>query len=196
MNIIRNLSQAALTAVVLSIPALVLASEEAHHGGHHVNWTFVISLLFNFSAFVILLFLILRKPIAAAIAKRSDEIRDSLASADRAREEAESKIAEYGKKIDELAATREDVLNTTRKEAEYERERIIDAARKQALRILSDADRVIEIEIEKAKSRLSVEAAELITAEAEKMLSSSVTKEDEIRLVDDYIGKLEEVKPA
>ncbi len=172
------------------------ASEAAHAGEHHVNWVYVISLFFNFIAFITIMVFLLRKPVSRFFADRADEVRARLEAADRAREKAEAKGREYACKIDELVATREEVMTQSRAEAVYEKERILDTARRQAERLQKDAERNIAIEIDKATRQLSAEAARAIAEQAEELLTQAATSDDTVRLADDYIESIREVKRA
>jgi len=165
-------------------------------GGHHLNIPYVISLIFNFVAVAVLLFVLLRKPVASYFAERSRDVADKLGAAERARASLDAKMKEYKGKMDELMATREDVLKRAREEAEYEKERIVTAAHRQAEFILSEAQRAVNVEFERAKQELGAEFAETIATEAERLLVKSVTGEDGVRLADDYIENLREVKRA
>jgi len=180
---------------VLMITLLSSVAYASGGGGeHHTNWTFVGSLIFNFVAFIALLFVLLKKPVGNFFAERSDSIAEQLNRADKAREEAESKIREYGAKIDEIMATRDEVLAKAKKEADYERERILCNAKVAADRIMAEADSSITVEMERARQQLVKEASQQISELAEKLLQEAVNKTDQERLADDYIEMLREVK--
>ena len=184
-----------LTLVMLLPTSIALAAGDAGgHGEHHVNWVYVGSLFFNFTAFVLLLFFLLRKPVAGFFSTRAKEVSDQLAAAERAREASEQKIKEYGDKIAELMSTRAEVLEKAKKEAEYEKERIISQAQVRAGRIIKDAETTINSELEIAKNLLTSEAIKEIVVKAEDLLVKAVSDNDQARLADDYIEMLREVK--
>ncbi len=189
-----------ITGLLWVLPiGLACASEAAGHGdahGHGASLGFILSLFFNFIAFVLLLFFLLKKPVSGFFATRSKEVEDQLAAADRRRAEAEAKIKEYGSKIDELMATRDEVLQKAKKEAAYERECLLDQARRQAESIVEDAQRSIDVELGKAEKRFRTEAIKTIAEEAERLLKTSLNEEDTVRMADDYIEMLREVKRA
>lgn len=198
MKNIRTLAACTLVISILAIAAQVMAAggHGAEAGHHGIDWIYVGSLLFNFIVVVVLLVILLRKPVASYFSERSKQVVNALEAADRAREAAEQKIKEYDRKIGELMDTREEVLETARKEADYEKERIMDAARRQVERMIKDAERSVSFELEKAKMQLGREAVRQIAAEAEAALAKAITGDDDIRLADDYAKMLKEVKRA
>ncbi|RJO65164.1 MAG: hypothetical protein C4523_16520 [Myxococcales bacterium] len=193
MRIVRH-AIPVLTAT-LFVASAAFAAEEGGHGGHHgVNWVYVGSLFFNVAAVAVLLIMALRRPVATFFAKRADEIEDKLHAAERARQAAEEKAKEYAAKIDELVRTREEVLVQSRKEADYEKEKILVAAQRQAAKLIEDVEKTVAVEFEKARRQLMEEVAAGVVEETEKVLRRSLTPADGLRLSDDYIEKLREVK--
>lgn len=181
--------------ILLSMLLCSVAFAAEGHGGHHeVDWAYVGSLIFNFVAFLVILVLLLKKPAASFFAKRADDIAEKLSQMDRAREEAEAKIREYGEKIDEIMSTRDEVFSKARKEAEYERERILLNARKTAERIMADADSSITLEMERARQKMVEEAGKEIAQMAENIIKEAISGNDQERLADEYIEMLREVK--
>lgn len=193
----RGLKTSAVTVLFVLAPlSAALASGGAGQGEHHVNWVFAISMIFNFLGFVTILYFLLRKPLSRFFAARSDDIARRLAAADDARRAAKEKMKDYERKIDELLSTREEMLDKARDEAEYEKERILAAAREQAERIVRETERNVAVEVAKAKRQLTEQAVGEIVARAEALLSRSVTKEDSDRLADDYIEMIRGEKRA
>lgn len=186
-----------LTFILAGLPSLAWAAEavEAHHE-HATNWFFAGTLIIYFIVFVALMVWLLRKPLANFFASRSDDIAKRLAAADEARLAAEAKLREYEQKIDELMKTREEILESAKREAEGERERLLAAAGEQAERLTQDAERQVKQTIEEAERALSREAVQRLVAEAESVLSHAVTPDDLVRLADRYIDNLKEVRRA
>ena len=149
--------------------------------------------LLNFSIVVAILYYFLRKPIRAGLSGRREDIEKALAEARRAKEEAEAKFAEYDKKL--AAATDEIVAITAsiRKEAELEKQKIVDNAREQAAKIEQDAEKAAALEVAKARQALQQEASQLAVSIAEDLLKKNVTKDDDSRLIDEYMQKVGEL---
>ena len=62
-----------------------------------------------------------------------------------------------------------------------------------AVKIEKDAEKAAELEVAKARQELQQEAAALAVELAEKMLKQNFTKDDDTRLVDEYMQKVGEL---
>lgn len=149
--------------------------------------------LLNFSIVVAILYYFLRKPVRAAMSGRRDDIEKALEEAKKAKEEAEAKFAEYDKKLaqatDEIAA----ISAAIRTEAEMEKQKIINNAKEQAAKIEQDAEKAAALEVAKARQNLQQEATELAVSIAEDLLKKNFTKDDDSRLIDEYMEKVGEL---
>lgn len=146
--------------------------------------------LFNFAIVVAILYLVLRKPIKNGLSGRRDEIEKSLEEAKKAKEEAEAKFAEYDKKLSLATEEIASISTAIRQEAETEKAKIIANATAMAAKIEEDAERAADLEVEKAKMVLQQEAVQLAVGIAEDILKNNFTKEDDGRLIDDYMKKV------
>ncbi len=191
MNAKNKTLAGALVLVVLSC-GTALAAADAHVDSGVLLKDFLYRLL-NFSIVVAILVYFLKKPIRNALSGRRDDIEKTLAEAQKAKEEAEAKFAEYDKKLNlatqEIAA----IYASIRKEAEMEKQKIIENAREQAVKIEQDAEKAAALEVAKARLSLQQEAVQLAVGVAEDLLKKNFTKDDDSRLIDEYMQKVGEL---
>ncbi|MFO7811941.1 MAG: F0F1 ATP synthase subunit B [Pelovirga sp.] len=191
MNAKNKTLAGALVLVVLSC-GTALAAADAHVDSGVLLKDFLYRLL-NFSIVVAILVYFLKKPIRNALSGRRDDIEKTLAEAKKAKEEAEAKFAEYDKKLNlatqEIAA----ISASIRKEAEMEKQKIIENAREQAVKIEQDAEKAAALEVAKARLSLQQEAVQLAVGVAEDLLKKNFTKDDDSRLIDEYMQKVGEL---
>ncbi len=149
--------------------------------------------VFNFAIVVAILVYFLRKPLKSALSGRTEEIEKALAEAKKVKEEAEAKFAEYDQKLatatDEIA----EISAAIRREGEAEKQKIIASAKAMAIKIEQDAGNAAELEIAKARTELQREAVNLAVGVAEELLKKNFTKEDDTRLIDEYMQKVGEL---
>ena len=163
-------------------------------GGHEVESGVLLKdflyRLLNFSIVVAILVYFLRKPLKSALSGRTEEIEKALAEAKKVKEEAEAKFAEYDRKL--AAATDEiaEISAAIRREGELEKEKIIASAKEMAIKIEQDAGKAADLEVAKARTELQREAVELAVGVAEELLKKNFTKEDDARLIDEYMQKV------
>lgn len=149
--------------------------------------------LLNFSIVVAILVFFLKKPVRNALSGRREDIEKALAEAKKVKEEAEAKFAEYDKKLAQATQEIATISASIRKEAELEKQKIIDNAREQAAKIELDAEKAAELEVAKARLSLQQEAVQLAVGVAEDLLKKNFTKDDDSRLIDEYMQKVGEL---
>jgi F-type H+-transporting ATPase subunit b len=147
----------------------------------------------NFGLMVALLIYLLTKPIKRGLAGRREGIEKALAEAKRAKEEAEAKFAEYDQKLARATEEIEEISNAIRREGELEKQKIIEHAREMAVKIEQDAEKAAALEVAKARTALQREAVQLAVDLAEDLLKKNFTKEDDARLIDEYMKKVGEL---
>ncbi|HMB15417.1 MAG TPA: F0F1 ATP synthase subunit B [Pelovirga sp.] len=181
----------ALVLVVLSC-GTAFAAADAHVDSGVLLKDFLYRLL-NFSIVVAILVYFLKKPIRNALSGRREDIENALAEAKKVKEEAEAKFAEYDKKLDQATQEIAAISASIRKEAEMEKQKIIENAREQATKIEQDAEKAAALEVAKARISLQQEAVQLAVGVAEDLLKKNFTKDDDSRLIDEYMQKVGEL---
>ncbi|MBD1399886.1 F0F1 ATP synthase subunit B [Pelovirga terrestris] len=191
MNAKNKTLAGALVLVVLSC-GTAMAAGDAHVDSGVLLKDFLYRLL-NFSIVVAILVYFLKKPIGNALSGRRDDIEKALAEAKKVKEEAEAKFAEYDKKLNQATQEIAAISASIRKEAEMEKQKIIENAREQAVKIEQDAEKAAALEVAKARLSLQQEAVQLAVGVAEDLLKKNFTKDDDSRLIDEYMQKVGEL---
>ena len=188
-----------MKAVLLSVLLLGLIGgiSFASGGGHEVASGVLLKdflyRLFNFAIVVAILVYFLAKPIKRALAGRREEIEKTLAEAKRIKEEAEAKFAEYDLKLARATEEIAEISDSIRREGEREKINIIESAKQMAIKIEQDAENAAELEVAKARTELQREAVQLAVGIAEELLKKNFTKDDDTRLIDEYMQKVGEL---
>jgi len=130
-------------------------------------------------------------PIQQAIDQRRDRIREALAEADNAREEARKLLEEHKQLRAQARSEAEEVLAEARRIGESMRERARDEAEQDRQRRLEDTRRQIEAETTRALEQIRTEVAELALVAAEKVTRKSLDDADHRRLIEEAIGDLD-----
>jgi len=188
-----------IKAVLLSflLVGLVSGVVFASGGGHEVESGVLMKdflyRIFNFAIVVAILIYFLTKPIKKGLAGRREGIEKALADAKQAKEAAEAKFAEYDRKLARATEEIAEISDSIRREGELEKIKIIDSAKKMAVKIEQDAEKAAELEVAKARTELQREAVQLAVGIAEDLLNKNFTKDDDTRLIDEYLQKVGEL---
>ena len=188
-----------IKAVLISILLMGLFTGVvfASGGGHEVESGVLMKdflyRIFNFAIVIAILVYFLTKPIKKGLAGRREGIEKALAEAKKAKEEAEAKFAEYDRKLARATEEIAEISDSIRREGELEKIKIIDSAKQMAVKIEQDAEKAAELEVAKARTELQREAVQLAVGFAEDLLNKNFTKDDDTRLIDEYMQKVGEL---
>jgi F-type H+-transporting ATPase subunit b len=145
----------------------------------------------NFGVLAGGLFILLRKPLAQALRSRIDGIKAQLEDLEAQKQTAEKKLAEYSDKLSELEKEAEHIVADYIKQGNDAKARILKEAEAAAERLQAQARRSIEHEFDQAKKELQAEVLEKSLAKAEEIIKAKISADDQNRLVDEYLEKVE-----
>ena len=196
----RTLSLVISVSIFSALLLLAAAgfASEAGEGAHHADtgkqlkdfmWRVV-----DFGALMALVVWALKKAnVKGSLAARQEGIEKALREAAEAKEAAEKKFAEYSAKLAAANKEIDDIYAAIRNEGEAEKARIIAEAKAMADKIREQAAQSANQEVLKARTELRVEAARLAVELAEKTIKEKIVKDDQDRLVGEYLTKVVEL---
>lgn len=167
-----------------------LASNE---GGHGEEITFIgdwLPRLVNFAIIAGVLVYFMRKPAGDFFKSRSAEIARSMQESREAREKAQAALAEMERKMKELEAETGRMVTEATSRAEQDKQTLISEGKKVVEEINSQVKSNIEVELQKAKAALSIEAALLSIDLAENRIKDKIDKQDHDKIIKDYISRV------
>jgi F-type H+-transporting ATPase subunit b len=173
--------------VCLALPGLVCAAEGER--GKSELWL-GIGKLANLILVIAILVYVARKPLAHFFAVRTQSIQDQLAEAQKARQEAEAKLAEIEASMSSLDRELKEIREAAEKEAHEEYQRLVAAADRDAEKIMDRARREIEGMTRAAQLELKAQAAELSIQLAKERIQTEMTDEDRSRLFERFVAKV------
>jgi len=148
----------------------------------------------NFAIVVVALVFALKKPVAAYLQAKTDQIRAELVDAKEKNAKAEVELEQAKALLGSIDDEVEKAKGEARKAAGAEIARILNAAEIEAARIREIAKKEIDNEVETARRKLLARAAELSVSLAHEKLESSLTEQDQIKLIDRSIEILEKTR--
>jgi F-type H+-transporting ATPase subunit b len=161
-------------------------SGEEHGGG----WLQTVARLFNFALLAGVLAYYLKAPIAGYISSRSSQIRQDLVTAAELRASATAQLAEIERQLKSLPAELEALKKQGVEDVRAEKLRIAQAAAVERERLLEHARREIDMRLRIAKRELVEHAANLAVEVARARITSTITPDDQLKLVDRYTAQL------
>ena len=177
--------------LVLMVCGTAWASSDGGHGEVHNSWlsgdTFK---TMNFAVLAVVMFFILKKPVAQFFSSRTQDISDEIQKLEQKKADAEKKLAEYQIKFKNLDQESKQIVEDYIKQGEEAKTRILAEAEAQAEKLEDMAKRSIEQEFKSAKTQLQQEIVEKAMAKAEEVITASISSDDQDKLVDAYLKKV------
>ena len=179
--------------------ALAAASEgaESHEGGgHEAGIPFQelgvasVSLLL----FLVILFVVARKPVADALASRALTIRKAIDDAVTAKAAAEKRFTEVESRLASLDQQLASMQAQAESDAAAEAARLIEKANADAARIQDVAERTIREESDRARRGLRDEAVKLAVGLARNKAAQVMTVDDQRRFAREFLDTVKEAQ--
>jgi len=172
----------------LALVSLAFGAEGAAHGGlwEEYRWK-----VLNFAILVAVLVYFMNKPLKEFLRKRTEIIEKTLREAQEAKELAEKALAEVQERLKLKDTEMEELLSRTRLSAEKEQNLLVQQGEQMKEKILEQAKNNIEYELRLAKEAIKAEAVEVAMELAEKKLKDKLTKEEQVRLIEESLKRME-----
>ena len=145
----------------------------------------------NVVVLVAVLVYFLRAPIRAAVKSRQEVIKKEVDEARALKAEAEKKYKEFSQKLASLESEAAAILSQAKNDAEAMKIKIMQNAKSAAERVIKDAEQATTMALSDTKAEIKKEVIEKAIALAEKMIREKVTSEDQRRMLNEYVGKVE-----
>jgi F-type H+-transporting ATPase subunit b len=167
----------------------------AHHPDSGAQMKDFMWRVIDFAALVgILVWAIKKANVKGTLADRQTQIEKSLKDAQEAKAAAESKLADYSRRLDQANKEIDEIRAAIVREGEQEKARIIAEAKRSAEKIAEQATQSAEQEVLKARAALRAEAARLAVELAAGRLAGAIQKADHDRFVGEYLDKVVQIQ--
>ena len=130
-------------------------------------------------------------PLLEALESRQSAIRKSLDDAAQARQELERLNQESSNILNKARAEADQIIVSSRADAERLREDMKLKARAEAEGIVKNAERQIQLETARALQQIRTEAVDLSVMIASKLIQKNLTKEDNERLIREALAQVQ-----
>ena len=174
-----------------ALVTVAFGAEEAAHGGEWKEWLWKI---LNFAILVGVLVWFAKKPLQEFLRKRTELIEKTLQEAKEARELAQEALAEIEERLKLKDREIEEILSRSRLSADKEKELLIQQGEQMGEKLLEQARNNIDYELGRAKESIKAEAVKIAMELAEKKLKERLTKEEQIRLIEESLARMETKK--
>ncbi|MBI4824086.1 MAG: F0F1 ATP synthase subunit B [Nitrospirae bacterium] len=175
--------------LICLVPVIAFAvGAEAEGQSHIMEWVWKVV---NFAILVFILVKFLGKPLKGFLKQRTELIQKTLDEARQARELAEKALREVEERLKGKDKEIEGIISSSRQSGEKEQEFLVSEGERLSKKIIEQAKVNIDFELKKAKEAIKAEAVELAMELAEKKLKEKLTPEEQRKLLEESLSKLE-----
>ncbi|MBI4685234.1 MAG: F0F1 ATP synthase subunit B [Nitrospirae bacterium] len=147
--------------------------------------------IINFGILFFILYKYGKKPLQSFLRQRTELIEKGLKEAKEAKELAQKALAEVEERLKAKDKEVEDIISSARESGEKEKARLVEEGNRMKEKILEQAKVNIDYEVKKAKEAVKEEAVEIAMELAEKKLKEKLTKEEQLKLLEESLVKIE-----
>lgn len=192
--ILQNLRKALLTfcySTLFTVSYSLVFASGGEGAPKSLIATYIPAIL-NFLILVALLVFMMKKmDIKGYFKKRTELLEQSLKEAREAKELAQKALAQVEERLKIKDREIEEIFAASRESGDREKTRIIEESSRLKERILEQTKSNIDFEVKKAKETIKQEAVEIAMELAEKKLKERLTKEEQIKLLEESLLKIE-----
>jgi len=176
---------------LLVFAAVAFASEGGGEGSGSVLKAYLWPVI-NFLILVGVMAYVLKKmDIKGFFKKRTELIEQSLHEAREAKELAQKALAEVEERLKVKDTEIASIIAGAKLSGENEKARLMEEGDKLKARILEQARTNIDYEVKRAKESIKQEAVEIAMELAEKKLKEKLSKEEQLKLLEESLAKIE-----
>ncbi len=165
------------------------AAEEDHHDEGILP---TVARLLNFAILAGVLIYFLGGPVGSYLAARSTQIRQDLVTAAETRRAAASRLEEIQRQLAALPGELDALRSRGAEDIAAEERRIASTAQAERERLLEQTRREIDMRLRVARRDLTEHAAQLAVDIARARITRTVTREDQLRLLERYAAQVGE----
>lgn len=180
--------------LVLAVFLFVFGSGKEAVDTHGINLWEIAQKAFNIVLLIDIILYFTGGNLKEFFKKREKTIKDEMHSARESTGELNAKLKETKERMDKLSTEIEDIISKAKKDAEQEKQAIIEKAKKEAQKAVELTKREIELEYSIASRDLKAAIASLAIEKTEEILRKTLKPEDARKLIDKSIEQLEKVK--
>ena len=148
-------------------------------------WTIIIFLVLAF-----LLYKFAWKPLLTMLESRETTIRQSLADAEKARDELANVKEDTEKLLAEARTESQAIVTAGKKNAQKMKEEIVENAQSKSDALLADAKKQINLEKDRAIAEVKSEVVNLSIEVAQKLIKKNLSKEDNLKLINESLSSI------
>ncbi|MDP2919110.1 MAG: F0F1 ATP synthase subunit B [Dehalococcoidia bacterium] len=163
--------------------------------GLGINWATFLAQIANFIILLVILRLFAYKPFINMMEQRSNRIRESLAEAEKVKQEAAKAEDDFKKRLESASKEGQEVIARAMRTGEEARQRALLEAKQDAQALVERARAEIQRERDEAINELRGEFADLTITAAEKVIEKSLDKQAHQQIIEKVLEESSTLKP-
>ena len=187
---IQNIVIFASCILCLASVSVAFASGGGEEGASAILKDYLWKII-NFGVLFFVLYKFGKKPLQSFLKQRTELIEKTLKEAQQAKELAQKALAAVEERLKARDREIGEIVSSAKESGEKEKARLIEEGSRMKEKILEQARTNIAYEVKRAKETIMEEAAAIAIELAEKKLKEKLTKEEQLKLLEESLAKIE-----
>ncbi|MFZ3123367.1 MAG: F0F1 ATP synthase subunit B [Thermodesulfovibrionales bacterium] len=187
---IQNIVIFASCILCLASVSVAFASGGGEEGASAIFKDYLWKII-NFGILFFVLYKFGKKPLQSFLKQRTELIEKTLKEAQQAKELAQKALAAVEERLKARDRETVEIVSSAKESGEKEKARFIEEGNRMKEKILEQARTNIAYEVKRAKETIMEEAAAIAIELAEKKLKEKLTQEEQLRLLEESLAKIE-----
>ena len=154
-----------------------------------------IMLWVNFGVLVVVFIKFARKPLVDALRGVRDKIAGELGAIEKQHSDKKTDMDSQQAQIRDIQKHLDEIRARIIEMGEKEKQKIIDQGKIAAKKMIEDANTYARLQMDKARKQLADEMVDIAISMVEERLATEISKEDNEKLISDFLINLEATKP-
>ena len=187
---IQNIVIFASCILCLASVSVAFASGGGEEGASAILKDYLWKII-NFGVLFFVLYKFGKKPLQSFLKQRTELIEKTLKEAQQAKELAQKALAAVEERLKARDREIGEIVSSAKESGEKEKARLIEEGSRMKEKILEQARTNIAYEVKRAKETIMEEASAIAIELAEKKLKEKLTKEEQLKLLEESLAKIE-----
>jgi F-type H+-transporting ATPase subunit b len=149
----------------------------------------------NFGVLVVVFIKFARKPLMDALRGVRDKIAGELGAIEKQHSDKKTDMDSQQAQIRDIQKHLDEIRARIIEMGEKEKQKIIDQGKIAAKKMIEDANTYARLQMDKARKQLADEMVDIAISIVEERLTTEISKEDNEKLISDFLINLEATKP-
>ncbi len=182
------MSQFLISIFFALLPAVSMAAEQGGHHGNPAPDKGLIYVFLNVTVLFLILFKFTKQPAIDFFATRAKMTAAKINEAKKVFDATQAQFNTIKNQLKNAPKETAELMATVKAEAQAEQTRLLETAKQLSVRLTQDAGRIVEQDVQRAKTAIREEVVRRATEQAAIKIKTALSTDDQVRLGNEFVA--------